>query len=524
MSQGRTSINSLTLVSFRGIFFKTLSLHPLMSNLIGHNGAGKTTIMGGLLLNRVPDNRLIRLRNNSDSGQDRSDNGIWGRIDQGTCYSLVDYTLFNGKRVIAGVQLKRLGKPRVELKLFAIEGIDDTIPVRDLIMGHKGDNRYEALEGNALKNQIAMNGGTLTRFKSLGLYMDWQFACRIIPRRMENSRDRQRYYRMLETSLYGGLSSEMQKGLRDYLLSSDDNVRKSVSSMQNALQETRKTRDSIQDTREKRQFVKDILTSSYELGENVIAWANKQQKQLKQTLLHAQEEKTRILVEIEGHNQQINALENELEQLESVRTQLEEHESSAREKKDQSETLDRLNKESERLGNDIANIQERLKELNQHREIILAQKLEQEILVEQLDEDVSTLMKQLANAEEAYSEEARKAGLYHQALSSLETCRQLTGDETLDDQNLNTKLTNSATQRSQLSDEYHQKQPMLEQMEKIQEHFNTCLPILSELNNDPEPAPTLKHNNGEVTPRKCCCTVRLLAERKPQQSSAQPST
>ncbi len=45
MSQKRTQIRSLTLVNFRGIFFKTLELHGLMSNLIGHNGAGKTTIM-----------------------------------------------------------------------------------------------------------------------------------------------------------------------------------------------------------------------------------------------------------------------------------------------------------------------------------------------------------------------------------------------------------------------------------------------------------------------------------------------
>ncbi|MGI9280968.1 MAG: chromosome partition protein MukB [Endozoicomonas sp.] len=483
MSQARTQINSLTLVNFRGIFFKTLSLHQWMSNLIGHNGAGKTTIMGALLVNRVPDNRLVRLRNNSDSGQDRSDNGIWGRIESGTCYSLVDYTLFNSERVIAGVQLKRLGKPRVELKMFAITGLDPKVSIKDLVMSPAGENRYDALEGNALSNQIAMHGGTLKRFKSLGQFMDWQFECRIIPRRMENARDRQRYYRMLETSLYGGLSSEMQKGLRDYLLTSEENVKKSVSSMQNALQETRKTRDSIHDTREKRELIKELLDSSYQLGESVIALAQRLQVQLRQSLIDCQNQAEHTGSDITAQQQQISALELEIEQLDSTREQLEAHEEVARTQKEQAETLDRLHSESRQLKKENDCIHERLQQQNGQLDLLEAQKQEQHQQLEQIEEDVRSLVKQLADAEDAYSEEARKAGLYNQAISSLEQCRSLLSDESLNDKNLSQILQLNIEQRKELSAEYHIKLPLLEQMENIRNHFNQCLPILSTLEN-----------------------------------------
>ena len=485
MSQPRTQIRSLSLVNFRGIFFKTLSLHHLMSNLIGHNGAGKTTIMGALLINRVPDNRLVRLRNNSDSGQDRSDNGIWGRIEQGVCYSLVDYQLHDGRRVIAGVQLKRLGKPRVELKLFAIHGIDDDVAVRDLVMHPLGDGRYEPLEGNALKNQVAMMGGTLQRFKSLGLFMEWQFDCRIIPRRMESSQDRQRYYRMLETSLYGGLSSELQKGLRDYLLPTDDKVRTSVSSMQNALRETRKTRDSIEATRAKRQFVKSVLQSSYGLGEKVIAWADKRNTQLQQKLFDQRQHEIRLTHDIDSLKQQISTLELELEQLDATRQSLEEREEQARSTLRDAEELSRLKKEHEQASNDVTNINQRLEQHRKDLQLVESQREKQAEEVKHLDEDCNTLVKQLASAEEAFSEEARKAGLYQEAMRSLNETREALDEPELNESNLLQRLEALSQQRNQILDDYHHQEPLLQQMEKIREHFTTVLPILSELDARP---------------------------------------
>ena len=485
MSQKRTTIRSLTLVNFRGVFFKTLELHRLMSNLIGHNGAGKTTIMGALLMNRVPDNRLIRLRNNSDSGQDRSDNGVWGRIGAGTCYSLVDYELFDGRRVIAGVQLRRQTQPKVEIKQFAITGIDHDVAVRDLIMQPLGDNRFEPLEGKALRNQVALMGGELERFDTTARYMDWQFNQRIIPRRMENMQDRQRYYRMLETSLYGGLSNELQKGLRDYLLPTDDKVKTSISSMQSALQETRKTRNKIEHTRQHRKTVKAVLESSYALGEHVLAWAEQNQRQLNQQLEEKRRDEKRSRDSLENKKLQLATIQSKLDRFEVTREELDLREDEAHNRLEYARDLSRLQGDKERLGNEAENTQRQLEKLNEQRLILTAQHDEQNAELKLLEDDVAMLVEQLSGVEQAYSEEARKAGLYQTALRSLEEVRMSLERPEITAGQLAFITDQVKKERQEKSLFYHQQKPLLEQAELIRNHFDQARALLADLDDQP---------------------------------------
>ena len=454
-----------------------------MSNLIGHNGAGKTTIMGALLINRVPDNRLVRLRNNSDSASDRSDNGIYGRIEAGTCYSLVDYDLYDGRRVIAGVQLRRLAAPRVELKRFAITGIDPDMSVRDLVMEAVDNNLFEPLDGKALRNRIARLGGTVETFDNVAHYMRWQFDCRIIPRAMENSGDRQRYYRMLETSLYGGLSAELQKGLRDYLLPADDQVKRSVSSMQNALMETRKTRVKIEATREKRQFIQRILNDSYALGEQVLALSAQEHRKQNDRLDAARSTASRLENDRESARQQAQGLQDQLDRMDEERDQLEQDLQAATLTFSQAKDLTRLHKEQAQLENELANIRSRLTEKRQEYTLLDAQRQEQAAGQSLLEDDLESLVKQLASAEDAYSEEARKAGLYQDAMRSLEDSRAASGDDTLSAESLPPLLVQLKQQRDTESDQLHQRRPLLEQAEKIREQFAVALPIIQRLDN-----------------------------------------
>ncbi|GAA4650724.1 chromosome partition protein MukB [Kistimonas scapharcae] len=477
----RTRIRSLSLVNFRGIFFKTLNLHHLMSNLIGHNGAGKTTIMGALLINRVPDNRLVRLRNNSDSASDRSDNGIYGRIEAGTCYSLVDYNLYDGRRVIAGVQLRRLAAPRVELKRFAITGIDPDMPVRDLVMEAVDNNLFEPLDGKALRNRIARLGGTVETYDNVAHYMRWQFDCRIIPRAMENSGDRQRYYRMLETSLYGGLSAELQKGLRDYLLPADDQVKRSVSSMQNALMETRKTRVKIEATREKRQFIQRILNDSYALGEQVLALSAQEHRKQNDRLDAARSTASRLEHDRESARQQTQGLQDQLDRMDEERDQLDQDLQTASNTLSQAKDLTRLHQEQAQLDNELVNIRSRLTEKRQEYTLFEAQRQEQTAAQSLLEEDLESLVNQLASAEDAYSEEARKAGLYQDAIRSLDESRAVCGDDSLSADSLPHLLAQLRHQRDAESEQLHERSPLLEQAEMIREHFSVALPIIQRL-------------------------------------------
>ncbi len=483
MNHNRTQIRSLTLVNFRGIFFKTLEMHPLMTNLIGHNGAGKTTIMGALLVNRVPDNRLVRLRNNSDSGQDRSDNGIWGRINAGTCYSLTDYITHDGKRVIAGVQLKRLSQPRVELKLFAINDIDSDIPVRDLVMKPvPGEGqRYEALDGKALRNQISLLGGELIRFDTTAQYMEWQFNQRIIPRRMENSQDRQRYYRMLETSLYGGLSSELQKGLRDYLLPADHQVRQSIGSMQNALKETQRTRSQIESSRSDRKVIRAVLDSSYDLGEHVLAWSEKQQTRLQNALQSKQQQQRQAEDQLETRRQQLVAIETRLEVLETLEDELAFREEDIVLKLEQAKDLERLHTHLERLADEHSNHSALLETLNEQKAQLDDQYQEQSEELELLQADVTQLVDQLTSVQQAYSEEARKAGLYLAAERALNEVRSAFHRNDLQASELAALLDSHLQVQQEASEQYYQQLPLLEQAENIRRHFEITLSHLDRL-------------------------------------------
>ncbi|WP_299732202.1 chromosome partition protein MukB [uncultured Endozoicomonas sp.] len=483
MSQKRTQIRSLTMVNFRGIFFKTLDMHPLMSNLIGHNGAGKTTIMGALLINRVPDNRLIRLRNNSDSGKDSSDNGIWGRIGAGTCYSLVDYELHDGSRAITVVRLRRLTQPKVELKLYAITGIDADIAVRDVVMkplpGEQ--NRYEPLDGKALKNQVTMLNGELHRFDTTAQYMSWQFEQRIIPRRMENSQDRQRYYRMLETSLYGGLSAELQKGLRDYLLPADNKVRESISSMQNALQETQRTRHQIAKTRNDRKVIRDILESSYALGEHVLAWSDKQQQTLQAELKEKQQQERLAQQQLETYRQQLLAIDARLLTLESQKEELSSQQDDADERVDQSKDLERLHTDLGRLSNEQSNHLQQREEETGKKVLLDCQYEEQAAELERLNDDISQLVDQLTSAEKAYSEEARKAGLYLAAIRALTDVQESFDQVEVTADKLGPLMGELLNNLGTTSEQYYRQLPLLEQAEKIRSHFDATLSLLASL-------------------------------------------
>ncbi len=48
----------------------------------------------------------------------------------------------------------------------------------------------------------------------------------IVPCRLRSAGDRSKFYRLIEASLYGGISSAITRSLRDYLLPENSGVRK----------------------------------------------------------------------------------------------------------------------------------------------------------------------------------------------------------------------------------------------------------------------------------------------------------
>ncbi len=64
------------------------------------------------------------------------------------------------------------------------------------------------------------------QFNSITDYHSLMFDLGVVARRLRSASDRSKYYRLIEASLYGGISNTITRSLRDYLLPENSGVRK----------------------------------------------------------------------------------------------------------------------------------------------------------------------------------------------------------------------------------------------------------------------------------------------------------
>ena len=86
-----------------------------------------------------------------------------------------------------------------------------------------------------------MEGVQFKQFNSITEYHSLMFDLGVVARRLRSASDRSKYYRLIEASLYGGISSTITRSLRDYLLPENSGVRKAFRDMEAALRENRMT-------------------------------------------------------------------------------------------------------------------------------------------------------------------------------------------------------------------------------------------------------------------------------------------
>ena len=90
------------------------------------------------------------------------------------------------------------------------------------------------------------------------------FDLGVIPKRLRSASDRAKFYRLIEASLYGGISSAITRSLRDYLLPENSGVRKAFQDMEGALRENRMTLEAIRVTQSDRDlFKRQLQATSY---------------------------------------------------------------------------------------------------------------------------------------------------------------------------------------------------------------------------------------------------------------------
>lgn len=169
------------------------------------------------------------------------------------------------QRVVVGVRLQQVaGRDRkVDIKPFAIQGLPTSILPTQLLTETLNDRRARVVSLNELKDKLeAMEGVQFKQFNSITEYHSLMFDLGVVARRLRSASDRSKYYRLIEASLYGGISSTITRSLRDYLLPENSGVRKAFEDMEAALRENRMTLEAIRVTQSDRDLFKHLISEA----------------------------------------------------------------------------------------------------------------------------------------------------------------------------------------------------------------------------------------------------------------------
>lgn len=116
------------------------------------------------------------------------------------------------------------------------------------------------------------------------------FDLGVVARRLRSASDRSKYYRLIEASLYGGISSAITRSLRDYLLPENSGVRKAFQDMEAALRENRMTLEAIRVTQSDRDLFKHLISEATNyVAADYMRHANERRIHLDQALEYRRE-------------------------------------------------------------------------------------------------------------------------------------------------------------------------------------------------------------------------------------------
>lgn len=128
------------------------------------------------------------------------------------------------------------------------------------------------------------------QFNSITDYHSLMFDLGVVARRLRSASDRSKYYRLIEASLYGGISSAITRSLRDYLLPENSGVRKAFQDMEAALRENRMTLEAIRVTQSDRDLFKHLISEATNyVAADYMRHANERRIHLDQALEYRRE-------------------------------------------------------------------------------------------------------------------------------------------------------------------------------------------------------------------------------------------
>ncbi|AHG21981.1 cell division protein MukB [Chania multitudinisentens RB-25] len=426
----RGKFRSLTLVNWNGFFARTFDLDELVTTLSGGNGAGKSTTMAAFVTALIPDLTLLHFRNTTEAGATSGsrDKGLHGKLRAGVCYSTLDVVNSRHQRVLVGVRLQQVaGRDRkVDIKPFTIQGLPTVVQPTELLTQTVGERQARVLSLQELKERVEeMEGVQFKQFNSITDYHSLMFDLGVIPKRLRSSADRSKFYRLIEASLYGGISSAITRSLRDYLLPENSGVRKAFQDMEAALRENRMTLEAIRVTQSDRDLFKHLISeaTSY-VAADYMRHANERRIHLDDALVLRGD---LLSSRKQLASEQLRHVEmaRELAEQSGAESDLETDYQAASDHLNLVQTAMRQQEKIERYEGDLEELTYRLEEQNGVVAEAGEQQAENEARSEAAELEVDELKSQLADYQQALDVQQTRAIQYQQALQALERARAL---------------------------------------------------------------------------------------------------
>ncbi|WP_070967595.1 chromosome partition protein MukB [Vibrio sonorensis] len=432
----RGKYQSLTMINWNGFFARTFDIDGLVTTLSGGNGAGKSTTMAAFITALIPDQSLLHFRNTTEAGSSQAsrDKGLYGKLQPGACYAALDVVNSKKQRLLFAVKLQQVAgrDKKVDIKPFVIQGLPSDVKPSDVLIESVSAGQARVRQISEVKDGIAQyEGAHFKAFNSIVDYHAQMFEFGVIPKKLRNSSDRSKFYRLIEASLYGGISSAITRSLRDYLLPQNGGVKKAFQDMESALRENRMTLEAIKTTQADRDLFKHLITESTNyVAADYMRHANDRRNKLEQTLnlrgeLFGSRE---TLIE---QNRLLNQVHEELELLVEQESALEQDYQSASDHLQLVQNALRQQEKIERYQDDLEELKERLEE----QMMVVEEAQERLLLTEEQstvsEDEVDSLKTQLADYQQALDVQQTRALQYQQALEALAKAVELTGSDSL---------------------------------------------------------------------------------------------
>ncbi|NRF31135.1 chromosome partition protein MukB [Vibrio coralliilyticus] len=485
----RGKYQSLTMVNWNGFFARTFDIDGLVTTLSGGNGAGKSTTMAAFITALIPDQTLLHFRNTTEAGSSQSsrDKGLYGKLQPGACYAALDVVNSRNQRLLFAVKLQQVAgrDKKVDIKPFVIQGLPSSVKPTDILIESVSATQARVRQINEIKESVAQYEGVqLKTFNSIVEYHAQMFEFGVIPKKLRNSSDRSKFYRLIEASLYGGISSAITRSLRDYLLPQNGGVKKAFQDMESALRENRMTLEAIKTTQADRDLFKHLITESTNyVAADYMRHANDRRNKLEQALSLRSElfGSRETLVE---QNNLLNRVQEELELLVESESALDQDYQAASDHLQLVQNALRQQEKIERYQEDLEELSERLEE----QMMVVEEAQERVLMMEEqatvAEEEVDSLKTQLADYQQALDVQQTRALQYQQAVQALEKAKTLLGDEDLTAERAHSLVSELKNQESESTAALLSVKHKLDMSSAAVEQFETALTLVRKIAGD----------------------------------------